>query len=79
MNHQEIADKSNYQQNINWFIINISLKQNEDGYTNVLVHEVIENGFKYNLCVVCNIGYDCKHSKLSLLPIIGCKTKSYWT
>ena len=66
---------TNYKQNHPVYeptqIDKIIYKYNDnDGYINALIKEVIKNGYKYDLCLECNIGDKCKHSKLSLLSIV---------
>eukprot|EP01084_Bolivina_argentea_P015007 28067_1 len=65
-------------ENINKFICNQNIEQNQtynakgaslDG----LIGEVIQNGYKYDLCLECSSSDDCKHSEYSILKIVDDK------
>eukprot|EP01083_Nonionella_stella_P096565 271503_1 len=52
----------------------IKYKYNEtDGFLNALVEEVVNNGFRYDLCLRCGKYDDCKHDDYSLLTIVDDK------
>eukprot|EP01084_Bolivina_argentea_P194029 332875_1 len=45
---------------------------NKDGYLNALIGEVSNNGFKSDLCIMCNAyDNDCKHEEFTLLKIVN--------
>eukprot|EP01084_Bolivina_argentea_P271284 461549_1 len=46
-----------------------------DGYLNALIFEVINNGYKYDLCLQCtkDDGYRCPHNEYSILNIVDDK------
>ena len=46
-----------------------------DGYLKALVEEVINNGYKYDLCLECKQGDECKHDDYSILQIVDDKLK----
>eukprot|EP01084_Bolivina_argentea_P075896 137539_1 len=47
-----------------------------NGYLDELVEEVIINNFKYDLCLQCRKGDDCKHNEHSILQIVDSKLQS---
>eukprot|EP01084_Bolivina_argentea_P036459 67457_1 len=44
-----------------------------DGYLQALIQEVIKNGFKYDLCSKCEINEECKHTEYDILQIVDQK------
>eukprot|EP01084_Bolivina_argentea_P208501 355450_1 len=69
-------------QNFQSLILNKSEKENHplytpkavdyssDGYLSELIAEVIDNGYKYDLCLDCGMYDECKHDNYSIVKII---------
>ena len=47
----------------------------KDGFLKALIEEVINNGYKYDLCLECKQGDECKHDEYSILQIVDDKMK----
>ena len=53
---------------------NIDYDWNEkDGFLKALVEEVINNGYKSDLCQICPNGYnsECKHNDFNVMELVG--------
>eukprot|EP01084_Bolivina_argentea_P262098 443156_1 len=47
----------------------------DDGFLKALIEEVVQNGYKYDLCLECEKGEECKHEEYDILQIVDQKMK----
>eukprot|EP01084_Bolivina_argentea_P161715 281496_1 len=47
----------------------------KDGYLKALIEEIIQNGFKSDLCLICGQNDECKHDNYSILKTVDEKLK----